>query len=203
MSLGQFRLGYRTLKTALAVMLCILLFQVLGRGTPMIACLAAVFALRQDVPTTITFGLYRILGNAIGGMAAILYFYIFRYFGYAFSVELLLIPFLVAAIIVISDRLNLNAGIMSTCATFFMIVLIVPETDTLLYGVERVVDTLIGTLLALAVNYLIKPVKPSAQPSLSHLEHQLHLKENELAQLTHKIEALNQAEKNANEKNGD
>ncbi|MDK7979886.1 aromatic acid exporter family protein, partial [Enterococcus faecalis] len=53
MIVGRFRLGMRTLKTAIAVMLCILLFQFSHRGSPMIACLAAVFSLRQDLNTSL------------------------------------------------------------------------------------------------------------------------------------------------------
>ena len=55
MIVGRFRLGMRTLKTAIAVMLCILLFQFFHRGSPMIACLAAVFSLRQDLNTSLSF----------------------------------------------------------------------------------------------------------------------------------------------------
>ena len=56
MKLGRFRLGMRTIKTAIAVMLCILLFHFLDRGQPLIAALSAVFSLRQDLTTTISFG---------------------------------------------------------------------------------------------------------------------------------------------------
>ena len=43
MKLGRFRLGMRTIKTAIAVMLCILLFHFLDRGQPLIAALSALF----------------------------------------------------------------------------------------------------------------------------------------------------------------
>lgn len=74
MRLGRFRIGMRTMKTALAVMICILLFHFIDRGQPLIAALAAVFSLRQDLTTTVSFGKSRVLGNSIGGIAAILYF---------------------------------------------------------------------------------------------------------------------------------
>ena len=73
MIVGRFRLGMRTLKTAIAVMLCILLFQFSHRGSPMIACLAAVFSLRQDLNTSLSFGKSRIIGNTLGGFLALLY----------------------------------------------------------------------------------------------------------------------------------
>ncbi len=80
MKLGRFRLGMRTIKTAIAVMLCILLFHFLDRGQPLIAALSAVFSLRQDLTTTLSFGRSRILGNSIGGGTAIFYFLTKQYF---------------------------------------------------------------------------------------------------------------------------
>ena len=47
MQFGRFRLGMRTIKSALAVFLCILFFHLTQRGIPMIAALSAVFSLRQ------------------------------------------------------------------------------------------------------------------------------------------------------------
>ena len=55
MQFGRFRLGMRTIKSALAVFLCILFFHLTQRGIPMIAALSAVFSLRQDLTTTVSF----------------------------------------------------------------------------------------------------------------------------------------------------
>lgn len=76
MQIGRFRLGMRTIKTALAVMLCILLFHVTDRGSPLIAALAAVFSLRHDLTTSISFGRSRVLGNSLGGLLALIFYYI-------------------------------------------------------------------------------------------------------------------------------
>ena len=72
MQFGRFRLGMRTIKSALAVFLCILFFHLTQRGIPMIAALSAVFSLRQDLTTTVSFGKSRIIGNTLGGTLAIL-----------------------------------------------------------------------------------------------------------------------------------
>lgn len=108
MIVGRFRLGMRTLKTAIAVMLCILLFQFSHRGSPMIACLAAVFSLRQDLNTSLSFGKSRIIGNTLGGFLALLYVLAQDYFPNQHLVELLLLPLLVIIVIVVSDGINNN-----------------------------------------------------------------------------------------------
>lgn len=157
MTAGPIRLGLRTFKTALAVMICILLFQVLDRDAPLIACLAAVFAMREDVSTTISFGAYRILGNLLGGSLALLYIYIYHALQYNFYAELILIPLFVIVIIVFCDTLNFNPGIIGACATLFIIVLTVPEHESFWYAFSRIMDTVIGTIVALLVNRFIKP----------------------------------------------
>lgn len=123
MQFGRFRLGMRTIKTAIAVMLCILLFRFLNRGQPLIAALSAVFSLRQDLTTTLSFGKSRVLGNSIGGATAIIYFFMKQYFHNDFLIELLVLPALVAFIIVLSDGINNNSGIISGIATMLLITL--------------------------------------------------------------------------------
>lgn len=75
MQFGRFRLGMRTIKSALAVFLCILFFHLTQRGIPMIAALSAVFSLRQDLTKTVSFGKSRIIGNTLGGTLAIIFFF--------------------------------------------------------------------------------------------------------------------------------
>lgn len=175
MTIGPFKLGFRTLKTALAVMTCILLFHLFDRpSSPMIACLASVFSMREDMPSTVSFGMHRILSNLLGGALALVYFYVYLFFNHAFWVELLVLPLLVTIIIMLSDKLNLNAGIIGACATLFIIVLTVPETESFLYALARIMDTIIGTVVALLINRFIAP--PKAKDTLSHqseLEKQL------------------------------
>ncbi|WEG73883.1 FUSC family protein [Vagococcus intermedius] len=179
MTIGPFKLGFRTIKTALAVMTCILLFHLFDRpSSPMIACLASVFSMREDMPSTVSFGLHRILSNLLGGALALVYFYIYLFFNHAFWVELLILPLLVTFIIMLSDRLNLNAGIIGACATLFIIVLTVPETETFLYALARIMDTTIGTVVALLINRLIAPPKSKdSLPPQPDLAQQLKLLE--------------------------
>lgn len=192
MSLGQVRLGPRTLKTALSVMLCILLFQLLKRDTPMIACLAAVFALRQSVSSSISFGGSRIIGNTFGGACGIFYFLVYRNLDHHFLVELFLIPLLVIVIIMTADTFNLNTAIIGACSTFFIIVLTVPETETIWYAIDRVIDTMIGTLIALGVNYALKRPEPlvAEKGSEVDLENQIAQKKAEIAELEKEINQL-------------
>lgn len=166
MQFGRFRLGMRTIKTAIAVMLCILLFRFLNRGQPLIAALSAVFSLRQDLTTTLSFGKSRVLGNSIGGATAIIYFFMKQYFHNDFLIELLVLPALVAFIIVLSDGINNNSGIISGIATMLLITLSVPQGESFIFALDRVLDTFIGTLIAIFINFVLRPPKKEKQAEI-------------------------------------
>lgn len=166
MEFGRFRLGMRTIKSALAVFLCILFFHVTDRGLPMIAALSAVFSLRQDLTTTVSFGRSRIIGNSIGGFLGIIYFLVKNYFHNDFLVELFLLPVLVVIVIVVSDGINNNSGIISAIATLLLIALSVPQGESSLYVIQRVLDTFIGTFIAIGINFFLRPPETEKKEEL-------------------------------------
>ncbi|MFV0558554.1 MAG: FUSC family protein [Enterococcus sp.] len=180
MRFGRFRLGMRTMKTALAVLICILLFHYLDRGEPLIAALSAVFSLRQDLTTTVSFGKSRVLGNTVGGLLAMIYFFIIQYFDHEFVVELFLLPFLVVLVIVISDGFDNNAGIVSAIATLLLITMSIPQGESSLYALDRVIDTFIGTFIAISINFIIRPPEIEKAQEISEDLEKLRQQEDEL-----------------------
>ncbi|MER2225986.1 MAG: aromatic acid exporter family protein [Carnobacterium sp.] len=155
MEIGNYRIGMRTLKTGLAVAACILLFHLLDREPPMIAALAAVFGLREDWQTSLKFGKTRIFGNSIGAIFAACLVLLQQFIGWQFFIELIGVPLGVILIIVFCDRINYNAGIIGASAAFLIIYFSIPTDETVLYALARVLDTFIGTFIAIIVNRLI------------------------------------------------
>ena len=166
MEFGRFRLGMRTIKSALAVFLCILFFHVTDRGLPMIAALSAVFSLRQDLTTTVSFGRSRIIGNSIGGFLGIIYFLVKNYFHNDFLVELFLLPVLGVIVIVVSDGINNKSGMISAMAPLLLIALSVPQGESSLYAIQRVLDTFIGTFIAIGINFFLRPPETEKKEEL-------------------------------------
>ena len=70
---NPFHIGLRTFKTAVSVFICVVLFRILHRGSPMLAALSAIFSLRTDHQQTFKFALSRCIGNTTGGVVAILF----------------------------------------------------------------------------------------------------------------------------------
>lgn len=155
MKIGNYRLGMRTFKTSFAVALCVLLFRITGRGTPMIAALAAVFSLRENWRSSMKFGRSRVVGNSIGAFIAFLLIVLQQYLGWNFVVELIGVPMAILLIIAFCDHVNYNAGIIGASAAFLIIYFTVPATESLTYAFERVVDTFIGSLIAVLVNRVL------------------------------------------------
>lgn len=200
MEFGRFRLGMRTIKSALAVFLCILFFHVTNRGLPMIAALSAVFSLRQDLTTTVSFGRSRIIGNTIGGFLAILYFLVKHFFHNDFLVELFLLPLLVIIVIVVSDGINNNSGIISAIATLLLIALSIPQGESYLYAIQRVLDTFIGTFIAIGINFFLRPPELEKKEELAEDLVELQKKEALLRKNLAEVEEQIKKQNNRREK---
>ena len=188
MIIGPFRLGMRTLKTALAVLICILLFRVLDRGTPMIAAIAAVFSLRQDLTTSVSFGKSRIIGNSLGGFLALIFILVQGFFSHSFIVEAIFLPFLVIVAIVLSDASNNNPGIITAIATLLLIALSIPQGESIYYVFDRVIDTFIGTFIGIGLNFFIRPKPIETKHAIDEDLAELAKKEKELEELRKKIQ---------------
>ena len=197
MHIGRFRIGMRTMKTALAVMICSLLFKITDRREPLIAALAAVFSLRQDLTTTVSFGRSRVLGNSMGGLFAIFYFFIKQYVHQDFLLELFLLPLLVALIIILSDGINNNAGIVSAIATMLLITLSVTRSESIYFALQRVIDTFIGTFVAIAINFLIRPPEKEKESEIKEDLVVLKQKEAKLQEMLKEVQTQIKAQQDS------
>lgn len=157
MTLGKFRFGMRTLKTGLSVMIIVIFFLVTQRGNPMIACLAAVFSLRQDFESTMTFGVSRVIASVIGGICSIIYFGIWNVSNQADWAQIIFIPVLLMIVIIVNDGIGNQAGIIGASAAFLMISFTLPIDGDMMYAVDRVIDTFIGLGAAILMNFGVHP----------------------------------------------
>lgn len=184
----HFRLGMRTIKTGIAVLICVFIYHFFDRQYTMIAALSAVFALREDISSTFTFGKSRILGNTLGAIGAIIFAVSMQLFHYNFVIELFLIPLLVIGIIVLFDGLNYNSGIIGAVATLLIIIYMIPRDQSVLYAFWRMLDTVIGVVVAIIVNHIIKTPTPKKEEEILTKENEL---EEELTVLEQQKQTLN------------
>lgn len=189
--IGRFRLGMRTFKTALSVVVCVLLFHVLGRDNPLIATIAAVVSLRQDMTSTVSIGKERILGNTVGSVAAMIYLVVQHFFPHTLFLQLVLLPILVAIVVIFQDGIGNNSGIITGIATFILITLSTPQGESVIVALDRIVDTFIGVGVAIFLNIVIKPPETEEQREiendLTKLKEQEQELQDELSQIHDRI----------------
>lgn len=151
---GRFRLGLRTIKTVIAILVILLFTHIFHRGqsAAMIAGISAIIAVRDSYTATLKASKARFIGSALGGTLAVIYFFIYSSLHYNFVVQLILIPLFVLLNIVIMDGYNLHPGLVGANATLLIIALTIPETDYMNYALNRVLDTFFGVIVATAMN---------------------------------------------------
>lgn len=155
-------LGQRIIKTAGAVFVCLVIYMLRGyRGMVGQSIVAAILCMQPYAQDTKTFAVDRIVGTALGGIWALTFLLLMREVPilgtYQILVYLLMAVFVILSIYstVVIKKSDLAALVaiclMGTVATY-------PEVETpVQQTVTSVVDTAIGTVVAIVVNGLHMP----------------------------------------------
>ena len=167
--------GLRTIKTALAVMVCVAVFlpfhmlqddpsdpwSMVG---PLNACVAAIICMQSSIEDSWQQGFIRLRGTAIGGVVGILMLTIYLFF----PSPVLLIPMLGASTVLVIWFCNLihkpracGLGCIVCC-----IVLLYPAETGLqhyLSALARMGETAAGILISILINRLLPGLPPAEQ----------------------------------------
>ncbi|MGX7031021.1 FUSC family protein [Vagococcus zengguangii] len=147
--------GLRTLKTGVAVFLCILISIIFKRETYIVSALTAIFTIRKDFENSIRYGKNRVIGNTVGAFSSLLVITLFDLFGKTDISQLIIMPLTIMMMITLLTKLKATAGTVGGCATLFTILFMIPETQTYIYAFNRILDSFIGLGIGLAVDYLL------------------------------------------------
>lgn len=182
------KIGMRTIKTSIAVLLCMLIFKLLfvlsgyipndetptnivlnfllERENPIFACIAAIVVMQTTFKDSVELSSSRIWGTAIGA-----------YFGLAFlwidsnvlnrKLNILFTFIGVIAIISFCNLIKKSYSISIALVTFLIIMITVDQVEPYLYAANRIIDTAIGICISLLVNYFVRiPHKKKASISI-------------------------------------
>ena len=153
----HFHVGQRNIKTALAATLCALAYFIVGRN-PTFACIGAIFGVGSDMGNSRLNGGNRFFGTLFGGVLGMALFRLYICFypqgGYHFL--LLLLLFLGVIVLIIVSVLCHGPGAVQPGGVVLCILLFNTPVETYIsYSLNRIIDTGIGVLFALLVNYLL------------------------------------------------
>lgn len=150
-------IGMRNLKTAFAAMLCALIYLFIDRN-PTFACIGAVFGMGSDMGQSRLGGGNRLFGTIIGGFIGMALFRIHIIFEPegAFTPLMLLWVFIgVVLLILISTLVKWPGAIQPGGVMLCIILFNTPVATYITYSLNRILDTGIGVVIALLVNYLL------------------------------------------------
>lgn len=160
-------LGMRSLKTAVSVALCFVFFAILHRlvdfsffnqsdSIPFYACAAAIICMQNTVEGSVTSGLFRLFGNAVGGALGILALFVLPYVSW--PVQIIIIFFGILTCMVACNITKKQRSCAMACVVFIAVISVMGDRDPLIYALYRIFETVIGVVIAIGVNkFLIIP----------------------------------------------
>ncbi|HHW91276.1 MAG TPA: aromatic acid exporter family protein [Firmicutes bacterium] len=146
---GTVLFGLRTLKTGVATALAVFLSGLVPHSLPMLAGVAAIICLQPSITAGVQKGLTRIQTTILGGLLGLVFHYLFGY-------HVLMLGIAVIIAIRICNWLSWEEGISLAALTVIVIMSQAPG-EALPYTLGRVTSTLIGIVVATAINILVAP----------------------------------------------
>ena len=153
----HFHIGQRNIKTALAATLCALIYFLADRN-PTFACIGAIFGMGSDMDNSRLNGGNRFFGTLFGGLLGMGLFRLYILFYPDGSKHFLLLLFLfIGVIILILISLQFRwPGAVQPGGVVLCILLFNTPVDTYIsYSLARILDTGIGVIIAMLVNWLL------------------------------------------------
>lgn len=153
----NYRIGFRALKTAVAVFFCALISTLFKREDIFCSSIATVICMEQTYKQTIETGINRVIGTIIGGIIGYIALELSEYIPFYEWVRVFVLPFCIISVIYICNMINRKSSVSIGCVVVLVIVARLgdPMSSTFLYVIFRVLDTLIGILVAMVINRLM------------------------------------------------
>lgn len=152
----HFKIGMRTLKTAIAVCMTTVIFVLLDRPSPNLALIAVVFSIRTDASTSLKFGRLRIFGNTLGILIAYMMLQLGNWL--QLPIEVIHVGGATLGIIIViiaCTSFNMGQSVIATCAAFFIVLVGVEHSSLPIYIMNRLIDTIIGASVGMLTDILL------------------------------------------------
>lgn len=150
------KIGARNFKTALSILLCMIILPLLGFDSPFYACIAAVICLTDSYESSIKTGLNRMIGTIIGGCFGMLATIILSKYSDGILKIAIIFIFTILTIYVCTI-LNKPGSVSIACIVLLANLLLNRDYSNYLYTFSRIIETFIGVVIAVVVNAYILP----------------------------------------------
>ena len=153
------KIGYRNIKTGLAVFLCILIYAILNKENYLYACISTILCMGNTLENSIQSGKHRVVGTLIGGCFSIIVLLIIQNYIHISYKNPILIALGVSIVIYLCNIFKVQEACGLSCVMFLIVMLSYSNGDAVNYVVSRTIDTMIGIFVAFFINIGIKPYK--------------------------------------------
>lgn len=152
--------GLRGIKTAFAVFLCLAIAHVFGRENPFYSCIAAIVCMQPTHEQSIRLGIERTIGTFIGGVVGYVTLVVCAWL--PLHVEwlfLLVLPMFLLLSVYLCNVLGQEKSTAICCIVFLSIAINHGGTvaEAVSFATNRVLDTIIGIVVAVLVNRFLYP----------------------------------------------
>ncbi len=147
------KIGLRNIKTALAVVLTVVILRIFSSETYFFAPIAAIITMQNTVYSSFKTGLNRMIGTTIGAIIAIIAVKL----SVNVMVNTILIFVGIVLVIYLCNVFNFKKSSAIACIVFLMITLYADKIAPIEYGVRRLLETFMGIMIVLAVNFVVSP----------------------------------------------
>jgi uncharacterized membrane protein YgaE (UPF0421/DUF939 family) len=154
------KIGMRTLKTGLAVIVTLLVSQLLEISNPFFATIAAIFAMESSISATFTAARDRMYGTVLGAIVAFI-------FSMLIPVNAMTIGIGIVIVIYICNAFKWQGTIKISTIVFLAILLGFEEGGQFEYALFRTMDTFIGLAISTLINYFVFPHNVGEKVTLS------------------------------------
>lgn len=160
------KIGLRIVKSAVAVFLCFCVYLLRGEGLPFYSAVAAVLCMQQDLPASLQVGGNRVIGTLAGGLSGMLMLALLQHLGiieqpllhYAI-ISACLIPLMYLTVLLRKTEVTYI-----TCVVFLSITVVHRvDVNPYYYAYLRIVDTIIGIVLATVINGVLPGTTPKTK----------------------------------------
>lgn len=140
--------GMRNIKTGIGVMICVLIGYFHIIDNTFFAAAACIVCMQTTVKSSLTVGLNRLKGTFIGGIIGFI-FVLIR------PGDPILSCLGIITTIYICNILKINNSVTIACVVYCAIYLSIGDADPISYSISRILDTSVGVIVGVAVNYFI------------------------------------------------
>ena len=147
------KVGMRTVKTIIAVVLTLEISKALNMNSPILAGIAAIMTVEASVSKSFKTAKFRMYGTVLGGIIALLITFLAPTNSITIAIGLFIILY-------IANLLEWKSAVRMGMIVFLVVIVGYDEGgDRFSYAFNRTIDTFLGVLVGTTINYFIRPPK--------------------------------------------